>query len=401
MPTKICIISHALVQEPPRKRWRILAEEYGYEVHLLVPKYWESYWFQTKQVFEPQKEHDENFHIHPLPTTSVKIWGRYFFISMDARLRSIQPDIIYIIHEESIWVHNQIELYRKLWCPKAKIIFFSMNSRGVPSKRFDHRLMWKNVKKNTEAALVHYPGCLESLRAGGYGKPVFMQTQIGVGEDTFCPDEYKRKQMREQLGVQGKFVIGYTGRLIEDKGVDDLLSILPLENLDWALLLVGDGPMREQIEDLKQKKTWGERIVLTGSVSMDEVPSYMRAMDCFVLGSKTMPHWIDTFPLVTVQAQACGVPVIGSDAGAIPWQLGESALIFPEGDREKLKELVRLYAMDESLRLQYAKAGRQRSLENFCTRGMTQNFHYIVEQVMKESFIYQDEQGKFIQWKAY
>lgn len=167
------------------------------------------------------------------------------------------------------------------------------------------------------------------------------------------------------------------------------------------MLLVGDGPMQKEIEDLKQRKPWGERIILTGSVSMDEVPSYMRVMDCFVLGSKTMPHWIDTFPLVTVQAQACGVPVIGSDSGAIPWQLGESALLFTESDREKLKERVRMYALNEELRLSYAKAGRKRSLDNFCTQGMTKNFHYITEQVMKEDFDYQDDQGKYIQCKAY
>lgn len=401
MTTTICIISHALVQEPPRKRWRIMAEEYGYDVHLLVPKYWESYWFQTKQVFEPEEEHTHNFHLHPLSTTSVKHWGRYFFISLDAKLRSIKPDLIYIIQEESIWVHHQIYLYRKLWCPEAKIVFFSMNARGVPSKRFHHRLMWKNIKRNTEAALVHYPGCLESLRAGGYYKPIYMQTQIGVDEDIFCPDSCKRERMREQLGVQDKFVIGYTGRLIEDKGVDDLLSILPLEELDWSLLLVGDGPMRQEIEALQKNSAWGERIILIGEVPMDEVAAYMRSMDCFVLASKTKPHWLDTFPSVTVQAQACGVPVVGSDSGAIPWQLNDSALLFPEGNREKLNEQVRTYAFDEGLRLSYAEAGQRRSLENFCTRGISRNFDFIVQQVTRQKFSYHENFDEYNQWKAF
>ncbi|MEX0374578.1 glycosyltransferase family 4 protein [Spiribacter pallidus] len=378
-----------------------MAEEYGYDVHLLIPRVWESYWFQEKQVFKSQEEHSHNFHIHPMATTSVKNWGRYFFLSLDVKLRSIKPDLIYILHEESSWVHHQIYLYRKLWCSKAKIIFFSMNARGIRTERFYHRLMWKDIKENTEAALVHYPGCLESLRAGGYEKPVYMQTQIGVDEDMFCPDEGKRKHIREQLGVKGKFVIGYAGRLIEDKGLDDLISILPLEGVDWALLLVGDGSMRQEIEDLQQNSPWGERIILTGSVSMDEVPSYMRAMDCFVLASKTMPHWIDTFPLVSVQAQACGVPVIGSDSGAIPWQLGESALLFPEGDRESFKARVRAYALDEGLRLGYAEAGRLRSLENFCTRRMTKNFHYVVQQVMRQEFAYHEIGEEHLQWKAY
>ena len=123
---KIAIISHALVQEVCQNRWKLLAEEYGHEVHLIVPKLWISTWFGNKTVFEANEVHNHNFHVHTLPTTSTSRWDRYFFLSFDAKLRSIKPDIIYIIHEESIWVHHQIYLYRKLWAPDAKIIFFSI-----------------------------------------------------------------------------------------------------------------------------------------------------------------------------------------------------------------------------------------------------------------------------------
>jgi len=335
---KIAIISHALVVPVNQNRWKRLAQNSNYEIHLVVPKYWESDWFGKDEhiVYEPKELHNGNFNIHPLDTTSVKNWSKYIYISFDAKFREIKPDLIYIIHGESILIHHQIYLYKQLFAPKAKVIFFSMNAKGVPSKRFYNRWMWTNIKKNTNAAVVHYPGCLKSLRDGGYEKPIYLQTQVGVDEELFKPDKSTRQVYRKKIGFESKFVIGYVGRLTVDKGVDDLLNILPLEGVDWALLLVGNGDLKGEIEEAIKQKGWEDRVHITGFVDQADVPKYMNAMDCFVLGSKTMPHWIDTFPLVTVQAQAVGLPVIASDSASLPWQLADTALFYHEGDIKSL-----------------------------------------------------------------
>ncbi len=401
MKKKICIISHALVQEASRKRWRLLAEQYDYEVHLLIPRYWESQWFGKKQTFSPQEEHSGNFHIHLMRTTSVKNWTRYFFVSFDAKFRKIKPDLIYIIHEETCWIHHQIYLYRKLWCPAAKIIFFSMNARGVPQRWFFQRLMWENIKKNTEAALVHYPGCLKSLRRAEYKKPIFLQTQIGVDEDLFKFDSRTRDTIRNFLGFNNKFVIGYTGRLTQDKGVDDLINVLPISGVDWALLLVGNGYLKKEVEDWASSKGWMDRVHITGQIPLNMVPDYMNAMDCFVLASKTTSHWVDTFPLSTVQAQACGIPVIGSDSGAIPWQLGETAIIFSESNLAELKKAIESYALNKGLRKRMAQSGRNRAIDFFCAQGITNNFDKITKQILSQKYKYRNENDPYIQSKCY
>lgn len=400
---KIAIISHALVVPVNQNRWKRLSQNSNYEIHLIVPKYWEQTWFgkDEKIVYKPKKIHDDNFHVHPLATTSVKNWGTYFLKSLDAKFREIKPDLIYIIHEESILIHHQIYLYKKLFAPKAKVIFFSMNARGVPCEKFYQRWMWNNIKKNTDAALAHYPGCIESLRNGGYEKPIYLQTQIGVDDNLFRPNSATREQYRKKLGFEGKFVIGYTGRLTIDKGVDDLLAVFPLDNINWVLLLVGNGDMRKEIKDLIKENGWENRVHITGFVDQADVPKYMNAMDCFVLGSKTMPHWIDTFPLVTVQAQACGIPVIASDSASLPWQLNDTALFFHEGDRKELKEKILQLADDTSIRKKYSIVGRKRTLSYFCHEGMTENFKKIVSQVLEEKTIYHEKNEKYTQWKAY
>ena len=58
----IVVISHALVQEPTRKRWRLLAEKYNYDVHLIVPREWHSTWLHEKVIYTPEEIHEESFH---------------------------------------------------------------------------------------------------------------------------------------------------------------------------------------------------------------------------------------------------------------------------------------------------------------------------------------------------
>lgn len=410
----IAIVSHALVVPENRNRWRLLAEDKKYEVHLLVPEIWQSEWFgeDDATIYETKSESDGNFHIHPIATTDRKNWGKYLFKSTDAHLRKISPDLIYIVHEESILIHHQIYLYKKLYAPKAKVIFFSMNARGVPYtrennplKRAVKRAMWNNIRKNTDAALVHYPGCLDSLRDGGYRKPIYMQTQIGVDEKLFRPDSTLRDEYRKRLSIaKDEIVIGYVGRLTEAKGIRELIPTflqLSKSHSNIRLLLVGNGDLKNWIESQVTEADMSERVTVTGFVAQGDVPGYMNAMDIFVLGSKTMPDWIDTFPLVTVQAQATGLPVVASTSGSIPWQLGDSALLFTEGDRDELRERLEEFIENPPLRREYAQKGRERSLSYFCIGGMTENFKRIIEQIMVGDYIYHEDGEKYIQWKAY
>ena len=88
-------------------------------------------------------------------------------------------------------------------------------------------------------------------------------------------------------------------------------------------------------------------------------------MDCFVLGSRTTENWVDTFPLVTVQAQIWQVPVIATESGAIPWQLKNTALYFNEGNVHQLKNILEKLYDDQKLRSNLANFGYERTLENF------------------------------------
>ena len=67
---------------------------------------------------------------------------------------------------------------------------------------------------------------------------------------------------------------------------------------------------------------------------LNDVPRHLRALDALVLPSESTPLWKEQFGHVLIEAMACGVPVVGSDSGAIPEVIGEAGLLFPGGGRD-------------------------------------------------------------------
>src|SRR5207248_3079132 len=88
----------------------------------------------------------------------------------------------------------------------------------------------------------------------------------------------------------------------------------------------------------------GKRVRVVTGVRHADVPRYLNAMDILCAPSQTTPHWREQFGRMLVEAFACGVPVIGSDSGEIPYVIDKSGLIVAETDepawRKALTELV-------------------------------------------------------------
>ena len=112
------------------------------------------------------------------------------------------------------------------------------------------------------------------------------------------------------------FTIGYAGRFVPEKGIYDLISAAALLEPPVKVLLVGDGPLREDLKDLVIPN--GSLEIRTG-VGHDEMPFAYGQMDVLVLPSRTTRRWAEQFGRVLVEALWCGVPVVGSDSGEIPW----------------------------------------------------------------------------------
>lgn len=412
---RIVVISHALVQKSSRRRWELLQNSSDWDVHIIIPKKWISKWFGPKQSLGEANNSDvDGLSIHRLPTSSRLNWKRYLFLSVDLHFRAIRPDLIYVIQDEMSLVFQQIIVCKKLFAKSAKMCFFSM--RGMPDVdllqcssavktvyliSLIKNFFWNNIRTSCCAGLVHYPGGVISLRAMGFERPIFIQTQIGVDMSLFEQNQEVRQIVRKQFGLEEKNVLGFVGRVDEIKGILTIATAMSYLTEEYALLVVGDGPASEKLREMSLAKGWDDRLVTTGFVDQVEVPRYINAMDCVIVASQTTESWIDTFPLITAQAFSVGIPVIGSTSGGIPWHLGEAGFSFKEGDAVDLVEKVRKLFSSKQLRSKLSKLGWQRANEIYSTHSLAKNFELICEQICSGDYERNMTFHDSIQWKAF
>jgi glycosyltransferase involved in cell wall biosynthesis len=95
------------------------------------------------------------------------------------------------------------------------------------------------------------------------------------------------------------------------------------------------------------------------------MPRLYPDLTALVVPSRTLPNWKEQFGRVIVEAMASGVPVIGARSGAIPDVIGDSGLLFPEGDVDALATHMARLLTDSALRAALAQKGRARVLAHF------------------------------------
>lgn len=149
------------------------------------------------------------------------------------------------------------------------------------------------------------------------------------------------------------FTVGFAGRLVPEKGVVDLLDAYAMMRSPARLLLVGDGVLRDTA-------ALRPGVEVRTSCSHDDMPAAYAEMDALVLPSRTTPRWAEQFGRVLVEALWCGVPVVGSDSGEIPWVIESTGggWVVPEGDVPQLAATLDRIARQPADRAQAATAGR-------------------------------------------
>ena len=293
----------------------------------------------------------------PFPTYDIH---RYLYWPPDVYAAQARPDIIHLEDEPDSLIACQVVLARRRWAPRAPLVLFTwQNIRRRRRWAVEKLARW--VLSQVDFLIAGNSEALEVARDQGYDGPAAVLPQMGLDPEVFAPGDGGRT--RQALGLAG-FVAGFVGRLTPQKGVDTLLHALA-RLPDASALIVGNGPMRMELEGLARELGIAGRVRFVPTVPVEEVPAYLHAMDVLVLPSRTTPNWKEQFGHVLIEAMACEVPVIGSDSGAIPEVIGPAGLIFPEGDAAALAQALEQLRTAPALREQLGKAGRQRVLERY------------------------------------
>jgi len=161
------------------------------------------------------------------------------------------------------------------------------------------------------------------------------------------------------------------GRLVAFKGFDYLIDAcaeLVRRGLEFTCEIIGDGPLRGDLEARIRKLNLSDRVHLLGSLSQAVVLEKLRSADVFALASVTdIQGASDVFPTVIIEAMAAARPVVSTRLAGIPESIvhGETGLLVPPEDTMALAEALGRLIQDAKLRLHYGRAGRERIEQHF------------------------------------
>lgn len=163
---------------------------------------------------------------------------------------------------------------------------------------------------------------------------------------------------RDPLPIDRRARIMALGRLSPEKGFSVLISALAIlrdQGTEAELRIVGDGPMRGELETQIGALGLGDLVTLTGELAPLQVSRELAASDLF-----SMASFSEGLPISIMEAMAVGVPVISTWIAGIPElaRQGETALTVPPADAQALAAAIDRLACDEALRVRLARAGR-------------------------------------------
>ncbi len=334
---KILSIAHpAVSRDAGRLRYYPLGHRNDVDVHLVVPAVW--YQFGRTIVADPSDDPGITVHVMPirLPKAGPMSWYLHFYPGLRKLIREIDPDVIHLWEEPWSVVAMQARLLKGR---AALVMEVDQNilKRLPPPFEF----IRKQVLTNTDHVLSRSPDATAVVQARSYTGPV---SYIGYGVDrtNFQPD------IAPLLPpvVRPEFRIGYVGRLVVEKGLDDALDAMARAKTPITLALMGEGPHEEALRQRVAELGLTDRVSFRGWGKPAEVAGFLRSLDALILLTRTTSIVKEQFGRVITEAQACGVPVIGSTGGAIPDVTGEGGWIVPESDPEALAVLIDRIAGD-------------------------------------------------------
>ena len=225
-------------------------------------------------------------------------------------------DEFFTAHPEYRLLHSHVRSYASLYLPVAKshglktIIHSHSTSNGSGPAALVKQALQYPLRYQADVLM----SCTEQAGRWLFGSKAcrgekFFLLPNAVDVKRFRPNGEARRRYRRELGLDDRLVVGHVGRFHEAKNHAFLLEAfagLAGIRADAALLLVGDGELRGEIEAKIRELGLGDRVVLTGG--SNDVPGLMQAMDVLAFPSR----W-EGLPVTGVEAQAAGLPCLISD----------------------------------------------------------------------------------------
>jgi len=220
------------------------------------------------------------------------------------------------------------------------------------------RLTNRLLSPFTKSVIACAEAQVDPLCRGGHKRRKIAVVRNGVDIVRFCRDDLGAANVRAELGVPaGAPMVALVAAHRPEKRHDRFISLI--EKLHdagieaWGVM-VGGGPLEQRDASMARTSRAAQRLIVTGV--RDDLPAVYSASDVVVLLSDD----IETFPLCFLEAQACGVPVVGLDTGGVRETMIERQTGFLVGrdDLDGMCSAVAELLMDPARRERMGRAGR-------------------------------------------
>ncbi|MBN8205329.1 glycosyltransferase [Microbacterium esteraromaticum] len=319
-------MSHSATVGPWRTRERTLARR-GEDIRLVTARKWHAGGVPVSL--------DTDAEQWVLPARTFGRHPALFLYSPLALWRALGGDWDVIdLHEEPFAVVTaEVLLLRWLRRQPAPYVLYSAQNIA---KRYPVPFRWfeRAALRGAAGLSVCNSAAGEICVAKGFpGAPTLIPLGVDASTDAEAgaPEDASVDADRGHPHAGGPVVVGFVGRLVEEKGVQVLLEAVS-EQPRLRARLAGSGPLATEITSRAEVLGVADRVELVGAVAPERMGEFYASLDVLAVPSVPTARWTEQFGRVAVEAMATGVPVVSSDAGALPDVVGGAGLVVPHGD---------------------------------------------------------------------
>lgn len=256
----------------------------------------------------------------------------------------------------------------------------------------DRRMLCKKVEAASFAAAVSVYNKNVMVRECGQG--VFDKIHV-----VHCGVDTEFWRATENAPARQNFQIVCVASFEEVKGHTVLIEAcktLAARGIGFTCHLVGEGPLKHAIEERIAGYGFGKQVRLHGALPRTGVRDLLADADVFVLASvPTKEGKREGIPVVLMEAMSCGLPIVASDLSGIPELVlnQESGILVPPADDQGLADALETLYKDPELRVNMARAGRQRIVNEFSLEGTVLKLLELIESVNSDRTLGLDDAG--------
>lgn len=287
-----------------------------------------------------------------------------------------------IVHSAEAYYHYTIQCLnakRENLIKKVVVSVFEnipFNNEGIWGRKYFKKRVYQEADKIiavsniTKKALLK-EGCKEN-------KIVIINQHIDTSR--FSPKKRKKNPF--------DIVILFTGRLEIYKGIFDfievariLLSDPVLKKYRLRFLVVGEGTQKQNLLNL-EKKYKIKQFVSHKIYAYEKMPQVYQQADIYLAPSKTTKHWQEQFSTVLLEAKASGLPIISTNTGGIPENVGKAGFLVKEGDIKTMVKYIKYLILNPALRNSLGNKARTDALNRFTIKKGAQKISRVYDEVL-------------------